>query len=271
MDNLDEIGFPLLRWAGSKKRSARVLISYFPADISRYVELFAGSACLFFYTNADSHLISDSNVNVMNFYQDISIYFDKMYSDLMTLPRTRETYYRVRDEFNMGGHGVGRSVQFWYLNRNCFNGIYRENRDGKFNVPFSESRVAPYPRYDQVCASASKLSTAITATGDFEVVGKENIKKGDFVYLDPPFYVPERRIFREYSSSPFNIDDFSRLDNFLSFIDHSGARFLLSYPECDILDNLKRRWSFDIISVRRYISGKTQGRILGQEVLIRNF
>ncbi|UUX49677.1 Dam family site-specific DNA-(adenine-N6)-methyltransferase [Nisaea acidiphila] len=261
---------PILRWAGSKKRAIKRITEYFPDHIERYFELFAGSACVFFNSKAKNYNIFDTNPHLIQFYQNISLHSIFMHSELVKIPRSKQTYYYIRNQFNKMNTGIEKSIYFWYLNRNCFNGIYRENLSGGFNVPFSADRVAPYPTLEETIASGNKLSCAHFYCDDFESAEKLELREGDFIYLDPPYYVPNKRVFREYSKAPFTIDDFDRLLTFLHKIDKSGAKFLLSYPEEDISEQIKSHWRFEQISVPRSVSAKISGRKTGRELLFFN-
>ena len=106
---------------------------------------------------------------------------------------------------------------------------------------------------------------------DFETVCKTKVTKGDFVYLDPPYYVPAQRVFREYSSKPFSASDFDRLGRTLRLIDERGAKFLLSYPKCAVAAALAREWHHAKINVRRTIAGDVHSRGTAREILIYNY
>jgi DNA adenine methylase len=114
--------------------------------------------------------------------------------------------------------------------------------------------VAAYPLRETVLDAARLLRRANFQCADFESVC-ETVVRGDFVYLDPPYYIPARRVFREYSSLPFSEADFQRLRKTLHSIDKKGGKFLLSYPECSLALNLASEWSRRRITVRRTIAG----------------
>ena len=268
---LDEPLIPVLRWAGSKKRSLPYLLEAVPEITGRYIEVFAGSACLFFALNPKRAIISDNNVDLMHFYKTISSHPSEVFKKFSRLHRTEKTYYSIRARYMRKSDEITRSAHFLYLNRNCFNGIFRTNTKGHFNVPFSSSRVPRYPAATEFSKSAAALARAKLRCSDFERICSQEVRRGDFVYLDPPYYVPKKRVFREYSSRPFAEADLVRLADVLREIDSRGAKFLLSYPECRLIKSLAKKWDLSRIKVRRTIAGNASSRGYAPEVLVRNF
>ncbi|XIA63360.1 DNA adenine methylase [Bradyrhizobium sp. TZ2] len=127
---------PILRWAGSKQRSLPNIAPHLPTAWGRYVELFAGSACLFFHLDPKRAILVDNNVDLMRFYEVAKKDPIKVFQMFERLPRDPDTYYSVRQAMISERNALKRAAYFLYLNRNCFNGIYRTNNRGEFNVPF---------------------------------------------------------------------------------------------------------------------------------------
>lgn len=262
---------PVLRWAGSKKGSLKKLTQIIPSKATRYVEVFAGSACLYFHLLPSKALISDNNSELMRFYRILAKSPNEIIELLNKIPREKDTYYAIRSNYFNEKEDCEWAAQFLYLNRNCFNGIYRTNLKGFFNVPFAGSRVAGYPSRENILNISSALSSCELKNDDFEDICINQIKKNDFVYLDPPYYVTTNRVFREYSSKPFSECDFNRLITTLREIDRRGAYFLLSYPNNPIASPLVEEWYHTVIDVRRIISSKVESRGTVSELLIRNY
>ncbi len=262
---------PLLRWAGSKARALPRLSRYLPTYSGKYVELFSGSACLFFRLCEGRAVIADANPDLISFYRVVKRRPDLVYDRAVAIKRNPKEYYEARSRFNVANDPLEKAVLFFYLNRNCFNGIYRTNLSGQFNVPFSNLRVPQYPDREQFLRSCKKLRSARTVCSDFEHVVRNNVSIDDFVYLDPPYYVPDVRTFREYSSRHFGEDDVRRLKSILATIDKKGAKFLLSYPDCSLARNLAMPWQKKEISILRSISAKTASRQRANELLIANY
>lgn len=262
---------PVLRWAGSKKRSVDKLLDHVPPEFDRYLEVFAGSACLFFSLAPQRALISDSNKELMRFYRVLARNPEAVYRAFLSFDRTAAAYYEVRKRFGRTADDLAHASEFLFLNRNCFNGIYRTNGAGHFNVPFSASRVPEYPSFDQVLTSARLLRRTAKRDLDFESICRSEVERNDFVYLDPPYYVKARRVFREYSSAPFCDADFSRLEKTLKHIDKRRARFLMSYPDCEEARELAKNWNVSRIIVRRTVAGNAFSRTRARELLVFNY
>jgi DNA adenine methylase len=262
---------PLLRWAGSKKRQFSSLKHYFPCHYKCYVEPFAGSAAFFFRMGPSRARLNDINKNVIEFYREVQIEPIDFYRKFRKLLRNRRNYYLVREEFKALKQSRKKSIYFYYLNRNCFNGIYRTNKAGEFNVPFSNDRVSPYLDEQQFLESTLRLSKADITNLDFEELCNNFAKKDDFFYLDPPYYREGCRIFNEYNARPFQQDDIARLSLTLETLQRKGANFLLSFARTKEAETLAARWNSQAKRVTRSIAGNPNKRRQQVELLIYNY
>jgi DNA adenine methylase len=184
------------------------------------------------------------------------------------MPLTDDFYYALRNEDPKNLAQIDAAARFIYLNRNCFNGVYRTNRAGQFNVP-KGSRVGDIPSEGHFMRCAIALRKATLLSGDFEM-NLHLIKKGDFVYLDPPYAKEGSRHRGEYGYASFNTTDIARLNNYLAAIDSIGATFLLSYAMCKEIKPITRSWNTRSILVKRHVAGFSDKRALVREVLISN-
>lgn len=262
---------PIVRWAGSKKRQLSQFGRYIPQFEGKYIEPFAGSACVFFFIAPQMASINDLNFHLINFYRAVSQNPEEIYDLFFSIDRSSDKYYQVRDQYRIERNATKKAAFFMYLNRNCFNGIFRVNKSGHFNVPYSNRRVAPYPSREEFIKSAKFLSSASLTSVDFEIFCKETCASGDFVYIDPPYYVPDVRIFQEYTQTVFTEADTTRLIETLALIDGRGARFLCSYPKGDLTSKLKRTWESTEIRATRSVAGSAAARRSETEVLLANF
>ena len=162
-----------------------------------------------------------------------------------------------------------RAARFIYLNRFCFNGIYRTNLAGQFNVPYSGVRCGSVPQDDVFQKCANRLRRARFINADFENVLK-HAEKGDLVYMDPPFAVRARRVFREYDPSTFTHKDITRLRSWMERLNAARINFVVSYAESDEADVLRKNFSYETVSVRRHIAGFAAHRAMSNELLISN-
>ena len=162
-----------------------------------------------------------------------------------------------------------RAARFIYLNRFCFNGIYRTNLNGQFNVPYSGDGCGAVPQNEVFKVCARRLRSARLVSGHFEKVLSQ-AKKGDFVYMDPPYAVRARRVFREYDPSTFTHEDISRLRSWMERLNAAGISFVVSYAESDEADILKRGFAYETVTVRRNVAGFATHRADTNELLISN-
>jgi DNA adenine methylase len=225
---------PLLRWAGSKRATAGSLALFWRPNFGKYIEPFCGSAALFFNIAPKKAVLGDINGELIAFYQTVSSRPLDVYREFSKYPRRRDFYYRLRSQYEDISDRATKSAVFYYLNKNCFNGLYRTNKKGAFNVPFSDNRVGRYPSRHEFLKSCELLSQARFRCGDFADVVSSSVQEGDFVYLDPPYASSKRRPFREYHPDSFSVDDIHRLGELLLWINHRRANFVLTYGQLRI-------------------------------------
>ena len=261
---------PFLRWAGSKRRLLPVLQSFWTAKHKRYVEPFAGSACLFFAIKPPKAILGDLNSELIATYIEVKYRISAVLDELKKLkPESRQEYKRLRSVDIKTLTRPARAARFIYLNRYCFNGIYRTNLLGQFNVPYSGDRCGNVPKDEAFRKCSLRLRRARFVNGDFEGVLKD-ATAGDLVYMDPPFAVRARRIFREYDPSTFTHKDIARLRRWMETLNSSKIDFVVSYAESDEADLLRKGFAHQVVSVRRHIAGFAAHRALSNEVLITN-
>jgi DNA adenine methylase len=261
-------GIPFLRWAGSKRKQLLRLASFWSSDHKRYVEPFAGSACLFFELAPSTAVLGDSNKELIEVYRVVGNEPERLHRRLCRIRRDLPTYRRWRQLNPKSLDRETRALRFLYLNRNCFNGIYRTNMNGDFNVPMG-TRQGRYISKDDLLNCSRLLQRATLVVGDF-VKTLEGVKAGDFVYLDPPYAVNSRRIFREYGKKTFDTSDIPRLSESLASIVRQGADFLVSYADCAQLRELAGEWHSVRLPIRRHVAGFAGDRKEAYEWLISN-
>ena len=193
----------------------------------------------------------------------------KVWSECNAIPRSAVAYYEARNAYNDCNESFRKAALFYYINRNCFNGIYRVNRLGRFNVPFSEQRVSPYLTASDFKASAKILRGARLRSLDFEAFCHREVEAGDFVFLDPPYAVGGSTRFHHYNKDSFSTSDLERLTRLLDDLDSMGAKFMISFPE-DLAQG-RRRWNKVTFPIRRTIAGQTAFRGMTEEVLAFNY
>jgi DNA adenine methylase len=260
---------PFLRWAGSKRKLVARLSKYWSDRYARYVEPFAGSACLFFQLAPARAILGDINQDLIETFEQVRENTSGVLSALARLRKGKAHFLRVRGVEPATLAPAERAARFIYLNRYCFNGLYRTNRSGTFNVPYGGKKSGLLPSERTLSQCATLLKQAELVPGDFETV-LTRIEPGDFVYLDPPFSVRARRVFREYGPSVFGQADVLRLKRWLTVLDERGAAFLVSYADSAEARQLAGEYYVRAAAVQRNIAGFTKSRVRARELLISN-
>jgi DNA adenine methylase len=261
---------PFLRWAGSKRRLLPTLQTFWTKKHKRYIEPFAGSACLFFAIKPPKAILGDLNPELIATYIEVKYRIGAVLKELKGLkPEDKEEYLRLRRIDITKMSPPARAARFIYLNRYCFNGIYRTNLLGQFNVPYSGIRCGSVPQDEVFEKCSNRLQHARFVNGDFEKVLAQ-AEKGDLVYMDPPFAVRARRVFRQYDPSTFTSDDIVRLRSWMERLNAKRINFVVSYAESDEADVLRKNFSCETVSVRRHIAGFSKHRALTNEMVITN-
>lgn len=262
---------PFLRWAGSKRSVVAKLAENTPLNFQRYIEPFVGSGALFFHLAPEAAILSDLNPEVVNLFIQIRNCPKKLHDLVHAFPRNKETYLEVRAKFGTEIDPLDRAASMLYLNRNCFNGLYRTNKSGKFNVPYAAAGRGAYPTLNDFEACAQRLQNADIRHGDFFDIVSRVVQHGDFVYLDPPYLLSEGRIFNEYVKGHFSQKDTNRLEELLDLIDQKGAQFLLSFADDQIIHTISSKWTSETYLVQKNISGFASSRRKSPELLVKNW
>lgn len=228
-----------------------------------------GSACLFFAIQPQKALLSDINAELVETFTVVRDHPRALYNRLIRIRKGKRNYYKLRDMNPAEMGSLDRAARFIFLNRYCFNGLYRTNQAGEFNVPFSASRPGRLPTWEELWGASHALKNAELRESDFGKV-LTTVRKGDLVYLDPPYAVENRTIFRQYGPQTFGLDDIERLRDSLVEIDKRGAHFVLSYAFCREAKEAFDKWNMRKIFTQRNISGFAKHRRRAAELIISN-
>ncbi len=209
---------PLVKWAGGKAQLLGILRKAMPKEFSRYAELFFGGGALFWSLGLPGALISDSNPELINFYEIVRGVPQDLLSAVERLPVTKEDYYRIREQKPEKLTEVGRAARFAYLNKTCYNGLYRVNREGQFNTPFAGKFDVKILDEKNVLAASRLLQQTTIVCADF-TESISLLQEGDFVYLDPPYlplggFSDFKRYTKDFFSEGYHIrlaTEFSKL------------------------------------------------------------
>jgi len=274
-DSINEIK-PVLKWAGGKRGIIAQYDKHFPEKFNTYYEPFFGGGAIFFHLYKIGLLskvvIADNNTELMHMYEVIRDRVEVLIQELETgnYINEKERFYEVRK--NEPEDKIKRAARLIYLNHTCYNGLYRVNKSGKFNVPFGKyaPNVSIYEE-DNLKAVSEALKDTKILICDFEDAVKE-AKKGDFVYFDPPYYpLTETADFTSYTSQGFNLSDQIRLAEIYQQLDKKGCKVLLSNSYTLKVQELYDGFEQIEIWAKRYINSKPEGRKGVKELLIKNF
>jgi len=260
---------PLLRWAGSKKQLVPKLSGYWKQKYSRYFEPFAGSACLYFAIEPTQAVLGDLNQYLIQTYRMIKNEPYRVIEVLNRLPKGKAAYYQLRSKPFWTLAEAEQAAAFIYLNKYCFNGLFRTNSKGFFNVPFGDSKGNADIDIDHILQVSERLQNTYLCNGDFEQI-TAIAKQGDFVYLDPPYWSEHKKSFVEYQSRPFGIGDLERLGRELDSLNCRGADFLVSYADCPEGREILGKWQIEEVSTKRNIAGFAEHRKQSTELIATN-
>jgi DNA adenine methylase len=264
---------PLLRWAGGKQQLLGALLKHAPIDAStrRYFEPFLGAASLFLALQPKRAFLSDANALLIDFYQrvrDKPIDVSKKL-DLLAERNCREFYYEIRENFNKSRPSIKKAAQFLYLNRTSFNGIYRVNKNGDYNVPFGFKPKPWFPGAKELKSLSLLLKGANLSCKSYEKA-LARAKKGDFIYLDPPYEpLSNTAYFAHYTAGRFHASDQLDLCRIVRALDKKGCLVMLSGADTDAMRIMYKNFKISTIDVRRYVTCKQRHAV--QELIIRNY
>lgn len=256
---------PFLRWAGGKRWIASQLARLLPLDSQTYYEPFLGGGSVYFATLPKVSVLSDINPRLVETYQIIKYRPLEVMAALKDWRNDESSYYRVREmEFS---DTIERVAQFIYLNRTCWNGLYRVNRRGKFNVPFA-NHGRPIFETNHLLAVSDALKCAEIRCGDFEVVLAQAGPR-DFVYLDPPYVSSyESKGFSKYNATTFTWKDQVRLGQTALNLAKKGCNVLVSnIGQSDVLE-LYPGFSHRIVQRHSILAASSTARGITSELLL---
>lgn len=234
---------------------------------NHYIEPFAGSAVLFFRNCPQKAFLNDINCHLIDLYQDIRAdpyYIWKFYS---SIPATPEHYKSARDRFNSIRRSKIRSSLFLFLNHYCFNGIFRTNSCGAFNTPFGGQKPVKRMTLEKIVEFGQLLSNVELHSDDFEVFLRKIRPTNASIYMDPPYFTVEDRIFREYGPGVFSRFDLERLFVLCRELSAEGNRIVVSYQDCAEFRSLFGAFIVDSIDVVRNVGGFRDRRKIQRELI----
>lgn len=270
---------PFVKWVGGKKQLLPYLESMMPKTFNRYYEPFIGGGALLFDVQPEDAVINDVNGQLLNVYRQLKTNVGEVIKTVNTLDSTlcNEDYYlKIRDcynkKINLKEFDADCAALMIWLNKHCFNGLYRVNSKGLFNVPYNNKVNGTSIDEDNLRNISDYLnSNKVTIReGDFEDACCD-VKKGDFVYFDSP-YIPESKTanFTNYTKDGFTLNDHKRLAELFEKLDNLGAYVMLSNNDVPLVYELYGQYIIKTVDARRSVNRDASKR-KGKEVIVTNF
>jgi|TARA_Y100001934_G_scaffold283626_1_gene404933 DNA adenine methylase len=260
---------PIFRWAGSKKRLLKELRLASPSVYRRYHEPFLGSGVFFLQQNKGHAVLSDYNPHLIQAYEQVRKNPLKLWERCVSIPEDTDTYYEVRAVNPLELDDLERAARFIYLNRYCFNGVYRTNLQGGFNVSRGQGNLG-IPTWKVFKAFSDRLQDSQLLCQDFEVTMSSAIRN-DFIYLDPPYIDLSKRDRGEYGTGSFGYSDLERLADASHRAAKLGVKVLISYRDCETIKALFPDWRLFPLEVSRSVSCNTSKRSKAKEIFLTSY
>ncbi len=265
---------PFLKWAGGKSQLFAQMREWFPSEFDVYVEPFLGGGAVFFRLLPDRAILSDLNAELMNVYRTVQSDVHPLMKvlDEHELRKTdKDYYYKVREWIPETLDPVARAARTIFLNKTCYNGLYRVNSKGQFNVPFGRYKNPQLYDEDNLLACSQALQGKLLLAADYQHA-MAYARQGDFVYLDPPYQpVSETANFTSYTKDAFTETDQKELASAFSELDRRGCKVILSNSATDYVRELYDGYEIISLKATRAISSKAETRGEIEELLIMNY
>ncbi len=266
---------PFLKWAGGKGRLIQQYIPYFPTYFKTYYEPFLGGGSVFFYLHERQPakaFLTDINAELITTYLCVRDDVEKLIDLLKEhqLQHSKDYYYRIRTTIE--STELKKAARLIYLNKTCFNGLYRENSKGEFNVPMGKYKKPNICDFSNLRLASIALQSAEIEIRSFEKVLNYASNSEDFVYFDPPYYpVSTTSNFTSYSRYAFNENEQYRLRDVFVELAQRGVRVMLSNSDTSFIRNLYKDFHIHTILARRAINSNAKKRGKINELLVTSY
>jgi DNA adenine methylase len=267
-----------VKWAGGKKQLLEQFEEYFPKKIEKYFDPFVGGGAVAFYllkthSEIKKVYLSDINEELIITYNVIKTQVEELIALLKEnkTKHTKEFYYKLRAEDIKALSSLQIAARFIYLNKTCFNGLYRVNSKGQFNVPIGNYKNPAICSEDELKEISQLLRKDDISTKHFYEAIKD-AKAGDFVYLDPPYYpLNEKSSFTTYTKDNFLEKEQEHLARVFKELDKRGCKVMLSNSDTDFIKNLYKEYTINFVKATRMINCDATKRGAINEVVVTNY
>jgi DNA adenine methylase len=265
---------PFLKWAGGKSRLIQQYIPYFPKNYKNYYEPFLGGGAVFFYLQPLQATLTDINCELITTYRCVRDNVEELICLLKEhqIKHNREYYYHVRADAKI--NDIEQAARLIYLNKTCYNGLYRVNSQGKFNVPLGNYKNPNICPEELLRAASKALSTSKIQQVDFTDVLHRAISSEDFVFCDPPYHpISSTSYFTGYNGHSFGKKEQEALRDTCAELARRGVKVMVCNSDSDFIKNLYKQINFNIyqIAASRSINSNTKKRGVIDELLITSY
>lgn len=269
---------PVVKWVGGKRQIMDDINKYIPKDFSCYYEPFLGGGAVLFEIQPKKAVVNDLNTELINLYKVIETNVEELINELKEYKNTSDFFYEIRsldrDKKTYNNlTNIQKAARLHYLNKTCFNGLFRVNQQGEFNTPFGRYK-SPDIVNEEKLRAVSRYFNKVNITfknTDFEEAVK-GIRKSAFVYFDPPYDpVSDSSNFTGYTKGGFNKEEQIRLKNLCDRLDKRGVRFLLSNSSTDFILYLYKDYNIKKVRAKRSINANARKRGEVDEILVMNY
>ena len=270
---------PFVKWAGGKRQLLAQIRERMPREYNRYYEPFIGGGAVVFDLLPENALINDINEALINAYVQIRENVDSFLDNINRIDSAigedgKAYYYSMRNLYNMKlekkEYDIELAALFVFLNKHCFNGLYRVNSKGLFNVPYNNSKRVSYDE-ESIRMTSDYLKRVTITTGDFEDACR-NAGRGDFVFLDSPYAPLNPTSFESYTKEGFTLESHERLARLYDELTERGCYCMLTNHNTELIEQLygNKGYTISVVNVKRMINSDANNR-KGQEVIICNY
>lgn len=267
----------ILKWAGGKKQLYKEIEKRLPANYNCYIEPFFGGGAVFFELCPQKAIINDKNKELMNCYKQIRNNLDLVINELNKLQNDHNSsadknkyYYSIREQFNERKISSKTldcvdAAMMIYLNKSGFNGMYRENKSGRFNIPSGQKKVIKLYEENNLKACSNQLKNTDIYEEDFEricLLANTN----DFVFIDSPYY----ETFDTYQAGGFKKEDHERLADVFNKLTQKGVKCMLTNSDEKFIKDLYKGYAIETVTVTRMIGFKKERKKVN-EIIVTNY
>ena len=262
---------PVLKWAGGKSQMLGEISPRMPKVFNTYIEPFFGSGAVFFAVAPQHAIIADSNPELINLYRVIASDVEALITELSGYKNSEEEFYKVREMDWEALPPLQAAARMIYLNKTCFNGLYRVNRKGQFNTPFANNKRTSFCDPEEIRKAAALLKNAELICGDYHDILMSRTQENDFIFLDPP-YVPISKYsdFKRYTKEQFGEEDQRRLAEDVYTLSQKGCKVMLTNSNHPLVHELYDRFRVEVFQTRRMINKYGNNRT-GEDVIVTTY